>query len=77
MMEAGSIDFSWEVLAFDDCAYDFRWEVLRFTISTSHFMVCFEGLPKNTLISCCVLRAAGGKYCKLRGQYFGISDSMA
>ena len=59
--------FSREVLIFDDFTYDFSWEVLKFTISTSHFMVCFEGLPKKTLISWCVLRAAGSKYCKLRG----------
>ena len=37
------------VLIFDDFTYDFNWEVLKFTISTSHVMVCFDGLPKKVL----------------------------
>ena len=42
--------FSWEVLILDDFTYDFSWEVLKFTISTSHVMVCFEHLTKKVLI---------------------------
>ena len=57
--------FRWEVLIFDDFTYDFSWEVLKFTISTSHFMVCFEHLMKKVLILCYVLRATGAKYCKI------------
>ena len=57
--------FSREVLIFDDFTYDFSWEVLKFTISTYHFMVCFEHLTKKVLILCCVLRATGAKYCKI------------
>ena len=43
-------DFSWEVLIFGDFAYDFSWEVWKFTISTSHVMVCFEHLTKKVSI---------------------------
>ena len=57
--------FSWEVFIFDDFTYDFSWEVLRFTISTSHFMVCFEHLTKKVSILCCVLRATSAEYCKI------------
>ena len=48
--EVESSDFSREVLIFDDFTYDFSWEVLKFTISTSHFMVCFEHLTKKVSI---------------------------
>ena len=68
--------FSWEVLIFDDFTYDFSWEVLKFTISTSHFMGCFEHLPKKVLILCCVLRATVAKYCKIHKWFSEISDSM-
>ena len=57
--------FSLEVLIFADFTYDFSWEVLKFTISTDHFMVCFEHLTKKVLILCCVLRVTGAKYCKI------------
>ena len=57
--------FSWEVLIFDDFTYDFSWEALKFTISTSHFMVCVEHLTKKVSILCCVLRATSAKYCKI------------
>ena len=57
--------FSWEVLIFADFTYGFSWEVLEFTISTSHFMVCFENLTKEVAILCCVLRATVAKYCKI------------
>ena len=57
--------FSWEVLTFDDFSYDFSWEVLKLTISTSHFMVCFEHLTKKVSILWCVLRATGAKYNKI------------
>ena len=60
-----SCDFRWEVLIIDDFMYDFRWEVLKFTISTSHFMVCFEHLTKTVSILCCVLKATVAKYCKI------------
>ena len=43
-------DFSREVLIIDDFTYDFRWELLEFTISASHFMMCFEHLAKTVLI---------------------------
>ena len=39
--------FRWEVLIFGDFTNDFSWEVLKFTISTYHFMMCFEHLTKN------------------------------
>ena len=55
----------WEVLIFDDFTYDFSWEVLKFTISTSHFMVCFEHLMKKVSILYCVLRATVAKYRKI------------
>ena len=42
--------FSWEVLIFADFTYDFSLEVLKFTISTSHFMLCFEHLTKEVAI---------------------------
>ena len=42
--------FRREVLIFDDFIYDFSWEVLKFTISTYHFMLCFEHLPKKVSI---------------------------
>ena len=58
--------FSWELLIFDDFTYGFSWEVLKFTISTSHFMVCFEHLTKTVSILLCVLRTAGAKYCKIQ-----------
>ena len=45
-----SSDFSSEVSIFDDFTYDFSWEVLKFTISTSHFMMCFKHLTKKVLI---------------------------
>ena len=48
--EVESSDFSREVLIFDDFTYALRWEVLKFTISTSHFMVCFEHLTKKVSI---------------------------
>ena len=59
--------FSWEVLIFDDFTYDFSWEVLKFTISLSHFMMCFEHLTKKVHVSilCCVLRATVAKYRKI------------
>ena len=57
--------FSWEVLIFDDFTYDFSWEVLKLTISTSHFIMCFEHLTKNIQILCSVVRAAGAKDCKI------------
>ena len=47
---AESCNFRWEVLEIDDFMYDFRWEVLKFTISTSHFMTCFEGSLKKMFI---------------------------
>ena len=53
------------VLIFDDFTYDFSWEVLKFTISTYHFMVCFETLRKKVSILCCVLKATVAKYCKI------------
>ena len=56
--------FSWEVLIFADFTYDFSWEVLKFTISTCHFMMCFEHLTNKVLILCGVLRVTGAKYCK-------------
>ena len=51
-------------MIFDDFTYDFSWEVLKFTISTSHLMVCFEHLTKKVLILSCVLKAMGAKYSK-------------
>ena len=57
--------FRWEVLIFDDFAYDFGREVLKFTISTSHFIVCFEHLTKTALILLFVLKATSAKYCKI------------
>ena len=30
------------MLTVGDFTYDFSWEVLKFTISTSHFIVCFD-----------------------------------
>ena len=57
--------FSREVLIFDEFTNDFSWEVLKFTISRSHFMMCFEHLTKIVSIRCCVLRATGAKYCKI------------
>ena len=57
--------FRWEVLIFDDFSYDFSWEVLKFTISTYHFIVCFEHLTKKVLILCSVLKATVAKYCKI------------
>ena len=57
--------FSWEVLICDDFTSDFSWEVLKFTISTYHFMMCFEHLMKKVSILCCVLRATVAKYCKI------------
>ena len=63
--EVESSDFKREVLIFDNFTNDFSWEVLKFTISTFHFMMCFEHLPKKVLILCCVLRATVAKYCKI------------
>ena len=60
-----SCDFRREISIIADFTYDFRWEVLKFTISTSHFMVCFEHLTKKVSILCCVLRATVAKYCKI------------
>ena len=37
--------------------YDFGWDVSQFAISTYHFMVRFEELPKKVSIYCCVLKA--------------------
>ena len=68
--------FSWEVLIFDDFTYDFSWEVLKFTISTSHFMVCFEHLKKKVSILCCVLKATVAKYYEIHNRFSEISDSM-
>ena len=45
--------FSWEVLNFDNVSYDVRCEVLKLTISTSHFMVCFEHLAKKYQFMAC------------------------
>ena len=61
--------FSWEVLIFVDFTYDFSWDVWKFTISTSHFMVCFEDLTKKVSMLCCVLRATGAKYCKIHSDF--------
>ena len=61
-----SCDFRWEVLIIDDFMYDFRWEVLKFTISTSHFMTCFEGSLKKMFILWCVLKETRAKHRKLR-----------
>ena len=65
-------------LVFDDFTYqyDFSWDVLKFTISTFHFMLCFEHLTKKVSILWCVLRATVAKYCKIHRWFFGISDSM-
>ena len=57
--------FSREVLIFDEFIYDFSWDVSKFTISTYHFMVCFEHLTKKVSILWCVLRVTGAKYCKI------------
>ena len=38
------------ICSLDDFTYDFSWEVLKFTISTSHFMLCFEHLTKKVSI---------------------------
>ena len=62
--------FSWEVLIFNDFTFDFSWEVLNFTISTSHFMVCFDHLTKTVLILFCGLRATGAKYWKYVCDFF-------
>ena len=67
---------SWEVLIFGDFIYDSSWEVLKFTISTSHFMRCFEHLTKKVLILWWVLRATRAKYCKTHRWFSEISDSM-
>ena len=67
---------SWEVLIFDDFSYDFSWEVLKITISTNHFMLCFECLTKKVSILWCVLRATVAKYCKIHMWFSEISDSM-
>ena len=56
---------SWDVFVFNDFSYDFSWEVLKFTISTYHFMMCFEHFAKKVSILCCVLRATVAKYCKI------------
>ena len=50
--------------------------VLKFTISTSHFMLCFEHLTKKVSILCCVLKATVAKYCKIHMWFSEISDSM-
>ena len=68
--------FSWEVLIFADFSYDFSQEVLKFTISTFHFIVCFEHLTKKGIIFMCVLRATGAKYYKIHKWFSEISDSM-
>ena len=68
--------FSLEVLTFADFAYDFSWEVLKFTISTSHFMVCFEHLTKKVSILWCVLRATWAKYCGIHRWFSEISNSV-
>ena len=68
--------FSGEVLIFDDFTYDFSWEVLKFTISTYHFMVCFETLRKKVSILWCVLKATVAKYCKIHRSFSEISDSV-
>ena len=61
---------------FHDFTYDFSWEVLKFTISTYHFMVCFEQLTKKVSISWCVLKATVAKYRKIHRWFSEISDSM-
>ena len=43
--------FSREVLIFYEFTYDFSWEVLKYAISTYPFMLCFEHLTKNIVIS--------------------------
>ena len=40
---------SWEEMIFDNFTYDFSREVLKFTISTSHFMMCSEHLTKTSI----------------------------
>ena len=68
--------FSRDDLIFDEFTYDFSFEVLKFTISTYHFMVCFEHLTKKVSILWCVLRATIAKYCKIHMRFSKISDSM-
>ena len=68
--------YTWEALTFEDFTYDFAREVLKFTNSTYHFMVCFEGLRRKVLMLWCILEAGRAKYCKLRSQFHEISDSM-
>ena len=48
-------------LFFDDFTIDFSKDVLKFTISTFHFMSCFEHLTKKVLILCGVLKATVAK----------------
>ena len=57
--------FSWEALILDDFTYDFSLDILKFTISTFHFLMCFEHLAKTVSISCCVFGATVAKYCKI------------
>ena len=46
--EAGSSDFSWELLVFANFIDDPRCEILEFRISTFHFMMCFHGDAEET-----------------------------
>jgi hypothetical protein len=68
--------FSLEILIFDDLTYDFSWEVMKSTISTFHFMVCFEHFTKKVSILWCVLKATVANYCKIHRWFSEISYSM-
>ena len=48
--EIESSDFRWRVSILHDFAYDSSLEVLDFTVSTFHFMVCFEHSTKKVSI---------------------------
>ena len=50
-MKGGEVersDLSFEIFTCNEFPYDCSREVLRFTISTSHFMMGFEDVPKHT-----------------------------